>query len=186
MSLRVVRLVVPFSLLDSDEGKTMNTAEMVNTKTVTGRRELHYDNYDEQLADAERLAGMEVRTLGNWSYGQILLHLARSIDVMIDGAPFSFPAPVQWVMSLLMKKKFLTKGLTPGFKLPKNAGRLIPEEASVEEGMAEYRTAINRAKTESKRAPHGGFGKMSKDECDQFQFRHAEMHMSFVVPQDTQ
>ena len=63
---------------------------MVNTKTVTGRRELRYDNYDELLADAERLAGKEVRTLGNWSYGQILRHLARSIDAMIDGAPFHF------------------------------------------------------------------------------------------------
>ena len=162
----------------------MSTAEMVNTKTVAGRREVRYNNYDEQLADAERLAGMEVRTLGNWSYGQILRHLARSIDAMIDGAPFSFPAPLQWVMRLLMKKKYITKPMSPGFKLPKNNGGLLPEETTVEEGLAEFRTAINRAKTESKRAPHGGFGKMPNDECDQFQFRHAEMHMSFVVPQD--
>ena len=87
-------------------------------------------------------------------------------------------------MRLVMKKRFLSGTLSPGFKLPKNAGRLIPEETSVEEGLAEFQTAINRAKSESKRAPHGGFGKIPDDECDQFQLRHAELHMSFVVPQD--
>ena len=161
----------------------MSTAE-VNTKTVAGRRELRFESFDEVLADAERLAGMEIRTLGNWSYGQILRHLARSIDAMIDGAPFSFPAPLQWVMRILMKKKFLSKTLTPGFKLPKSAGRLQPEETTVEEGLAELRIAVERTKTESQRAPHGGFGKIPNDECDQFQLRHAEMHMSFVVPKD--
>lgn len=154
----------------------------INTRRVSGRRDVRYENYDQQLADAERLAGVEIRTLGNWSYGQILRHLARSIDAMIDGAPFAFPAPIQWVMRLLMKKRFLSKPLKPGFKLPAKAGRLNPEATTTEEGLAELRTAIARAKTDSTRAPHGGFGQLSEEESDAFQFRHAEMHMSFVVP----
>ncbi len=160
----------------------MSTAETVNTKHVTGRREVHYNSYDEQLADAERLAGMKVRTLGNWSFGQIMRHIALSIDCMIDGAPFGFPAPIQWVMRLLMKKKMLAGKMSPGFKLPKKASQLLPEPATTEEGLAEYRAAIERAKTESRRAPHGGFGHLTKEEHDIFQLRHAEMHMSFVVP----
>lgn len=159
----------------------MSAAE-VNTKSVTGRRKVHYDTFDDALADAERLAAGNVQTLGNWSYGQILKHLAMAIDTMIDGAPFGLPAPVQFVMRLLMKKKMLTRTLSPGFKLPKKAQRLLPAETSTEEGMELLRAAIERVKSETKRAPHPGFGVMGPGEWDEFQLRHFEMHMSFVVP----
>lgn len=161
----------------------MSSPEPINTKNVTGRRELHFNNFDELLADVEQLAAGEVRTLGNWSFAQVLLHLARALDSAIDGAPFSFPAPIQWLMSLLMKKRFLTKPMTPGFKLPAKAGRLIPEESSLAEALEVFRTAIERSKNETNRARHGGFGKLTREESDQFHLRHAEMHLSFMVPE---
>ena len=34
----------------------MSTATPINTKSVTDRREIHFANFDEVLADAERLA----------------------------------------------------------------------------------------------------------------------------------
>ena len=40
----------------------------VETMTVPGRCELTYQNYDELLADVERLASVPCRTVGNWSY----------------------------------------------------------------------------------------------------------------------
>lgn len=158
------------------------SAATINTKGVTGRREVHYDTFDDALADAERLASGEVQTQGNWSYGQILRHLAVAVDTMIDGAPFKLPLPIQFVMRLIMKKRMLTKPLSPGFKLPKKAAMLVPEETSVEEGMELFRAAIQRVKTETERAPHPGFGVMGPGEWDQFQLRHFEMHMSFVRP----
>lgn len=161
----------------------MNSQESINTKNVTGRRDLHFSNFDELLADVEQLASGEVRTLGNWSFAQVLLHLARSLDSAIDGAPFSFPAPIQWLMSLLMKNRFLTKPLTPGFKLPAKAGKLIPEEVSLAEALEVFRKAIDRSKKQTNRARHGGFGKLTREESDQFHLRHAEMHLSFVVPE---
>lgn len=154
----------------------------VNTKKVTGRRELRYSSYDELLADMQQLAATDVKTLGNWSYGQILRHLARSLDVMIDGSPFSVPAPMRWMMRLVFKKKFLTKSLPAGFRLPKSAQGLVPDPASVEEGLKEFKTALQRIRSDSTRAPHGGFGELTNEEWDQFAIRHAEMHMSFVVP----
>ena len=159
----------------------MSNAE-VNTKTAVGRRKPHYDNFEDALADAERLASMEVRTLGNWSFGQILKHMSVAVDMMIDGGPFKFPKPVQFILRLLMKKKMLTQTLSPGFKLPKSANALLPVETSVADGLKLFRTAVQRAATETKRAPHGAFGVMGTGEWDQFQLRHLEMHMSFVVP----
>jgi len=151
----------------------------INTKKVPGRREVRYESLDELLADAKRFSGNDIKTLGNWSQGQIFEHIARSMDSSIDGAGFSFPAPLQWLMSLFMKKKFLTKTLPPGFK---TTAQFDPEKTSAEEGLASLEKAIERQKNVSERAPHPGFGNIGKEGWDDFNLRHSEMHMSFLIP----
>ena len=151
----------------------------VNTKQVTGRRDVHYDSYGDLLADAERLSNTQVEMLGNWSLGQILTHIAASLDSSIDGSDFSLPGPVRWLMSMLMKNKFLTKPIPAGFKSTK---QFVPEPTSTEEGLAAIRQAIKRQEQEASRVPHPGFGKLTNEEWDAINLRHAEMHMSFAVP----
>ncbi len=151
---------------------------MINTKKVEGRRSVHYRSLDELLADAERCANGKVQSLGNWSPGQIYEHLARSMDGSIDGFDFSMPAPARWLMSLLMKKKFLYKTLPAGFK---STADFIPEETLNEVGLASLAKAIERQKNELSRVMHPGFGNLSNEEWEAFNLRHAEMHMSFLV-----
>lgn len=152
---------------------------MVNTKKVADRREVKYASLEEMLADAERLASVSnVRTLGNWSHGQIYEHLARALDTSIDGSDMSFPAPARWLMSLLMKKKFLYREIPAGFKV---TGKVIPNETSTEQGLASLRKAVARQQSESNRAIHPGFGHLTNAEWEAFHLRHAEMHMSFLV-----
>ncbi len=161
----------------------MPAAETVNTKRVTGRRTVHYESFSEILADAERLAAIPTRTLGNWSVGQIYTHLARSIDVMIDGAPVSAPLPMRWFLRAI-KGWILKRPLPTGYRLPKQAARLVPEPTiSTEAGLACLRTAIDRIQTTESRAPHPAFGRCSREDWDAFQFRHCETHMSFIVPE---
>jgi hypothetical protein len=50
----------------------------VNTKSVTQRREVTFTSYDDLLTDAMQLAAGEVITVRNWSFGQILKHLATA------------------------------------------------------------------------------------------------------------
>lgn len=152
---------------------------MINTKKVKGRRQVRYESLDELLAEAENLANTEVRTLGNWSPGQIYKHMAHSLDVSIDGAGFMMPAPVRFLMSLLMKRKFLNVAVPAGFKAPPEFN---PDETSSEEGLADLRTAIVRQKQEPERAPHPAFGNIGHDGWNDFHLRHAEMHMSFIIP----
>jgi len=52
----------------------------LNTKKVPGRREVRYESLDELLVDAKRFSGNDIKTLGNWSQGQIFEHIARSMD----------------------------------------------------------------------------------------------------------
>jgi hypothetical protein len=134
------------------------------------------------LADAERLAAGQTTMLGNWSLGQIYMHLAKAIDTAIDGNPFMLPAPVRWVTRPLLKKRFLTRSLTPGFKIPGRAAALQPAEISTAEGLAALRAAIARQKTDRTRAVHPILGTLTIDEWNAFHLRHAEMHMSFAVP----
>ncbi len=62
----------------------------INTKKVEGRRAVRYESLSEFLQDAERLANCEVRTVGNWSQGQIYEHLARALDISMT-EPTSCP-----------------------------------------------------------------------------------------------
>lgn len=149
----------------------------IKTKQVRGRRNVRYASYEDFIADAERLASGEVRALGNWSFGQILKHVAQSFDSSIDGVGFSLPAPARWLMTLFLKKRYLYQAIPPGFK---SSEQFIPGETSDEQGLAALREAIDRQSREDRRAPHPGFGKISRDEWTAFNLRHAEMHMSFV------
>lgn len=156
----------------------------VDTKTAQGRRQVHYDSYDDLLADAERLAGGEVTMVGNWTLGQIFQHLAVAYNGAIDGLPFSVPWFVKFMARTFMKKRFLYKGMPSGFQIPdKHRGHFVADETTTtEDGLAALRAAVERLKTESHREPHPVFGELTRQEWDSFNLRHAELHMSFAVP----
>ena len=58
----------------------------IETSKVQNRRKLQYASLQDVLADAEHLTRGGCNTLGNWSAGQIFLHLARSFNDSIDGS----------------------------------------------------------------------------------------------------
>ena len=159
-------------------------AAPVNTAKVSGRRKLRFNNFDEIQAEAERLAAGPVRQLGNWSLGQATAHLARAMTMPLDGSPTRAPLPIRMVVRL-MKKRILTNGVRPGFKLPKQAAdKYVPgPEISNEQGLSELRTSIARLKAEPLRHPHPVLGRLTREEWDQLHLRHAELHFSFFVPQ---
>lgn len=152
----------------------------INTRQVTGRRAVSYDSLSDYLADVENCARQPVRTLGNLTQAQIYKHLAITLESSIDGAPFALPAPVRWIVSLLMKNKFLNGTMPAGFKAP--AAIVPPADLALESAVADLRRAITRAQTEPQRAIHPAFGRLSRDESDRFHLRHAELHMSFLLP----
>ena len=79
----------------------------VKTKSVNNHRQISYQSYDDLLVDAEHLASQQVTTLGNWSFAQILEHLAISLEGSIDGMNFKAPWPLRVIgkMFLRLRKK---------------------------------------------------------------------------------
>jgi hypothetical protein len=156
----------------------------VNTKRVQGRRQLHFASLDAVLADAERLvASPNTKTLGNWPLDQLLAHLTLAVNSSIDG--ISARAP--WFIRLLgpaIKRRVLTRGMSPGFKLPTSAeAEFFPAAISAADALEKFRAAVGRLRDEKMTAVHPVFGHITHDEWTQLHLRHAEMHLSFVVPQ---
>jgi hypothetical protein len=163
----------------------MSTATAIDTAKVTDRRQLHFARLEDILADVECLAqARELRTLGNWSAGQIFKHLATVMTKSIDGFDRRMPWPVRFVFGLFLKRKFITQPMKAGFQLPAKAAlELIPTSVtSKEEGLQCIRQAIHRLQTEAHRVPSPFLGPMTRDEWDQLHCRHSELHLSFLVP----
>ena len=62
------------------------------------RRELEFSSLSQAVADIERLAAGEVRVTGKHSFGQIIHHLALSLDMSAGRVQ---PPPIPWYMKLV-------------------------------------------------------------------------------------
>jgi hypothetical protein len=155
----------------------------VDTTKVEGRRQLHFNSLDDILADVDRLSQGKVRSLGNWSPGQILKHLSVPMMWCLDGAPIKGA----WYIRLFgwfIKNRFLRNPMTPGFQLSGDfAAELVSGDTTWEDGLQTIRTAIARLKAESQRHPSPFLGELTREQWDQLHCRHSELHLSFLVPE---
>jgi hypothetical protein len=166
-------------LISTGQGTPMPVA----TAKVTGRRELDYKSLGEVVADADRLSSGPVTLLGNWSPGQIFRHLATAYNGSIDGFKATFPWPMRFV-ARLFKNKLINGAMPPGITVPaKFAREVMPEPISTEEGLAQLRAAVARLEREPQRAKHPVFGDLSNEEWNKLHLNHANLHMSFLIPQ---
>ena len=155
----------------------------IKTAKVAGRRVLKFQSLDEMLADAEQITSGPVRCMGNWSAGQILKHLAIAVESAITGVDYTHP----WYIRLtarLMKRHFLNCTMEPGFQMPQamKAEFMPPDDVSIGDGLSALRQSVTRFRAATELAPSKIFGQMTRDEAEKFQLRHAEMHLSFLVP----
>ena len=154
----------------------------VKTAEVKDRRLLVFRDFEEILRDVNRLAAGEPKQLGNWSLGQICQHLANAINIALDGTPVRTPWAF-YVIGPMVKKRILASGMRPGFQLSeKTASALLPGQATTASGVAALEKAIQRWQGEPQRHRHPFFGQMTNDEWDRLHLRHAEMHLSFLLP----
>ncbi|MBX3411180.1 MAG: DUF1569 domain-containing protein [Pirellulales bacterium] len=158
-----------------------STATPVNTASVSGRREVHFDTVDDIVVDAECLLKGGYTRLGNWNLGTMSTHLAKAMQTALDGPSFQANAFVRLFARSLFKNTALKK-LKPGFKLPKKAASLAPHVAEDRLGVEELKMTVGRWKREPQRHAHGFLGPLTDDEWNRLTLRHAEMHLSFLLP----
>lgn len=148
------------------------------------RRIVRYRGYEMIVEDAERIAAGTWQTVGHWTFPQILDHLSKSFAASLDGIDTQLPWPVRIIGRLFLKGRFLNKTLPAGFQIPQAAAATFApdDHAALEASLDRFRQVVARCKTEKQRARHPLFGRLDRPEWDRFNLRHAELHMSFVVP----
>lgn len=154
---------------------------MLDTRKAIGRRKLRFDSLDSMLCDAEQLVRLGTHQVGNWSLAQNLDHLAKTQIASIDGFPKLLPVFIRVPVSLLLKRWFLKHGVPPSG--PKTSTFTPPDDLTAETALHNLRAATVRVTRETKRSPNPVFGRMTMEEWNLLYLRHAELHLSFCIPQ---
>lgn len=159
---------------------------MIDTSKVQQRRKLKFDTIDACLAELDRIEDAErqgkLKTLGNWTAGQNLSHLAAWVEYGWDGYPMGKPPlPVRLVMKAMLGG-ILKKGMDAGVKIPGvEGGTLGADEMETLAAVERFRAALNRLKA-GEEATHDSpaFGKMDHAKRTLLNLRHAELHLGFL------
>lgn len=146
-------------------------------------RTLRFESMVEAMAEVERLAAAEVKTTGQFSLGQILEHLARTLEIVLGKRELPKVALPMRFFARLMRSSVLRKAST-GFKLPDAAQSVLwpTEPVSTEEGLARIRAAYEAFQACNTFPKHPFFGDMTKEQNHALQCRHFEGHLGFVHP----
>ncbi|MFZ9091073.1 MAG: DUF1569 domain-containing protein [Planctomycetaceae bacterium] len=152
----------------------------IRTAKVSNRRSLKLNTLDEILADVEFLDQAPVYSLGNWTPGQNLRHLTVLMLGCLDGIEVQVPFLTRAAVSLI-KKRILTRPMSPGLQLPRSASVLLPDETSWEDGVQQICSALKRMQVEPQRLAHPVLGELTREQWDQLHCRHCELHLSFLT-----
>jgi hypothetical protein len=156
---------------------------------MSQRRELSFTGLDEAVLEVERLVEGHA-TVGNWSLGQILNHLAAVIEVSIDGGAARTPFMVGLFANeegrgriARFRQRLLEQGQIPnGAPIP--SARLVPPtDAAVAAEARRFSDAVNRfCSAEDPLPEHPGLGPMTRSEWERFHCVHCAHHLGFVLP----
>jgi hypothetical protein len=161
----------------------------VKTKSVQGRRTLHFKSLDDFEADVKHVgkadrAG-ELKRVGNWTTGQMFGHLATFMEFSFNGYPPQLRPP--WfikAMIRMMKNKWLRSGFPAGVNIGKiEGGTLGTEVITTAAGEKRLLAAIDQLRASPPAHPSPAFGAMTHEQSIQLALRHGELHLSFFVPE---
>jgi hypothetical protein len=158
---------------------------MIDTRKVSDRRQLRFAALEDAVRDAEALAEAErrgtLRSVGNWTLGQAIGHVAFWARAPFEGYA-GMPQP-PWVVRFvarMFKSPLLNKKLPAGGRIPSAPeGTYGVERMGTDEALAQLRTAFDRLARESPTVPNMVLGELTHEEWIKLNLRHAELHLSF-------
>src|SRR5262245_7349039 len=156
---------------------TANMPMPVDTGKVIDRRKLRFFTPEDMEADVAVLVDAEragrLKSLGNWSLGQVLNHLGSWVAFAHDGNPLKPPFVGRGIVGF-RKNKYLNEAMPAGVRIPGVKGGTVAwEPCTLDEGLAKFNAAWGRMKKEAPTLPNPLFGPMTHDEWIRLQLRHA-------------
>jgi hypothetical protein len=150
----------------------------------TRRRQLNFKNLSEAAADVAALHQTGYERKGQWDLGKICDHLIAAIEQPMDGYDIQFPwyyRPfIPLVGSFILKRTLATRRLMEGSP---TAPRFVPRTEGVDEGVwvDRFQATVDRLHTwAGPLHPSPLFGRISKEQFEEFQSIHASHHLSFL------
>jgi hypothetical protein len=148
-------------------------------------RLLRFETIDDVLAELSRLEAAEhagtLRTVGRWSAGQILAHLATWIEFAYDGYPFRPP----WYMRALgrlFRRPILRSRMPHGVNIPGAPGGTYgADDLPFPAALERFRAALARLRSAAPAAPNPLLGQLRHEQWIAFHLRHAEHHLGYVL-----
>jgi hypothetical protein len=155
---------------------------LLRMQDVSERRALDYNRVDAIMTDVERLLAGH-KTVGNWTLGQILDHLARSIRLTLRPLRVeSPPAPSTPEQDAARQAFFQNRSIPSGREIP--TPRIVPDPNADPFASAEaLRTVLEHLiMHESPFPSHPLLGPLNHDEWIHFHCIHCAHHLSFAAP----
>jgi hypothetical protein len=158
----------------------------VSESLSTERRPLHFETIEELLEDIDRVVEADkagkIRTLGAWTPGQILGHVAAWIEYGYAGYPMK---RVPWLVRFFLRrqlKKYMREGMPTGVRIPRvREGTYGMEDMPTEQAAERLRLALGRLqRREPAKFDSPAFGPLSDDDRIRLNLMHAELHLSFL------
>lgn len=145
------------------------------------RRNLKLATLDEVMPDVARLL-VGHTTVGRWSLGQILHHLALATQIPVGGVPVKYPWPVRRLFGPVARRLSFWLGWIPeGFPMPD--AYLPPPGLDATSQAEALRAAIERFEAFTGRPDeHPVLGCLSWTGWHRFHCLHCAHHLSFALP----
>jgi hypothetical protein len=153
------------------------------------RRKLRFASLDEAIADADQLVAADsagtLRRIGNWDLGQTLGHIATWAEFPFTCYPPEVNAPFPVRMALrALRGRILNTGMITGVKIGRlPGGTLGMEKIEATVGAERLRKAFTLLNAECPKRVNPVFGSLSHEQWIKLNLRHAELHLSFQIPQ---
>jgi hypothetical protein len=151
------------------------------------RRQLKFDSFDDVVAEVERLRAGAYEKAGTWDLAQVCDHLAAWATYPVEGFPKA-PLPIAVILRLVratlgrgMYQKYMREGMPAG--KPTMPQSVVAAGGDPAAAIERLKSAYTRFKAHAgEYLPSPLFGQLTREEAMAIQLRHAEHHLSFLVP----
>ena len=151
---------------------------------ATSTRQLRFASIDDALREIDAIVEAEragrLQTIGQWTAGQNLAHLAAWIEYGYEGYPIAAPPwPIRMILKMMLGR-YLKKGMPRGVRIPRvPQGTYGQDDMPVEQAAERLKSAFQQLQRKEPCPFHSpAFGPMSYEKRVQLNLRHAELHLS--------
>ena len=154
------------------------------TTSTLSRRELTLDRLEDALSECTRLLDSGYTQAGNWTLGQMCLHLRLTMEANMHGYPRWMTAlgmPLRPILRAFALPRILAGNSISGIR---TAGMFVPPRGLDDtEQVKLFEECVREFENHAEPLhPHPGFGRMTHEEFGRFHAAHAAHHLGFLIP----